>query len=310
MCDPRAVACWGQADIYVGGIEIAVPIMLYGSFVTKALRDAGCVDFSLPCRALLAHDMVLKDGKKMSKSLGNAVDPDDLITEVGADTVRFFILSLAPPLKKIDWSDERLRGCHKFLRRVWNLGLRHAAQHRRRTGSDPPQPTEAERTLMRRTHDTIRAVTMDLDRLRPNTCLTALIKFAYALEELETTAVDGRVTLGERPVFHAAIRTLLQLLAPFTPHLCAELWERIGMAPSLSEVSWPSYDPALPYSVRRSLAVKVDGELVARLEIAAGVSADEALSMAYEHAAVKERLGHGRASRAVYVKDQMINLVT
>ena len=124
--------------------------MLYGSFIAKALRDAGQIDFALPCRQLLAHDMVLKDGKKMSKSLGNTIDPEELIEQVGADSVRLLILSLAPPLKKIEWSDSRLRGCHKFLTRVWNLGIRQT--------SCAPDPTAAarqddrERSLVRHTH--------------------------------------------------------------------------------------------------------------------------------------------------------------
>jgi leucyl-tRNA synthetase len=315
LCDPAALGRWGAADLYVGGIEIAIPIMLYGSFITKALRDAGCCDFSLPCRALLAHDMVLKDGKKMSKSLGNTVDPEALIEQVGADTVRFFILSLAPPLKKIEWSDERLFGCHKFLTRVWNLGIR-LARYSGLAARPAPQgvserccPTDAEQELRRQMHEAIQAVTIDMERLQPNTCLTVLIKFLYSLEELETEPCrDG--LLVERPVFREAFRTLLTLLAPFTPHLCEELWERLGLAPALSRVPWPRCDPGAISRARKRIAIKVNAKTVAQLEVAADATEDEVLALAYGHQAVRACLGERRASREIYIKDRLVNLVS
>jgi leucyl-tRNA synthetase len=304
LCDPAAAARWGPADLYIGGIEIAVPIMLYGSFVTKALRDAGLVDFSLPCRAVLAHEMVLKDGRKMSKSLGNTVDPTTLIEEVGADAVRFVILSLAPPLKKIEWSEERLQGCHRFLRRVWALGLRQAAVAR-----DVGPPTDTEAALVRQMHETIRAVTLDLERLQPNTCLTALIKFLYALEEVEAQPCGDGVMAG-RPAFREAFRTLLVLLAPFTPHLCEELWERLGLKPGLARASWPPYDSALASGPTKQIAVKVNDRTVARLDVAADATKADILALAYEHEAVQACLGAARAAREIYVENRMLSLVT
>ncbi len=298
LCDRAAAARWGPADLYIGGIEIAVPIMLYGSFVTKALRDAGLVDFALPCRAVLAHEMVLKDGRKMSKSLGNTVDPTALIEQVGADAVRFVVLSLAPPLKKIEWSEERLQGCHRFLRRVWALGLRQATE-----AASNGAATAAEADLGRQMHETVRAVTADLERLQPNTCLTALIKFLYALEEKE------RVMAG-RPAFREAFRTLLVLLAPFTPHLCEELWERLGLAPRLSHVPWPRHDPAVASRPTKRIAVKVNDRTVARLDIAADATKADVLALAYAHEDVRACLGAARAAREIYVEDRMLSLVT
>jgi leucyl-tRNA synthetase len=305
LCDPVAAARWGPADLYIGGIEIAVPIMLYGSFVTKALRDAGLVDFSLPSRAVLAHEMVLKDGRKMSKSLGNTVDPMTLIDRVGADAVRFVILSLAPPLKKIAWSDERLQGCHKFLTRVWALGLRQTALPS--PSNDPP--SEAEDALVRQTHEAIRAVTLDLERLQPNTCLTALIKFLYALEECEARPCAGGV-MASRPAFREAFRTLLVLLAPFTPHLCEELWERLGLTPGLSRVRWPRYDPAVASGPTKQITVKVNDRTVARLDVAAAATKADVLALAYGHEAVQACLRAARPAREIYIEDRMLNLVT
>ena len=200
LCDPAAVARWGPADLYVGGIEISVPIMLYGSFIAKGLRDAGHLAFSLPCRQLLAHEMVLKDGKKMSKSLGNTVEPEELIEEVGADSVRLFILSLAPPLKKIEWSESRLRGCHRFLQRVWDLGIRQAARAPIPADVSKEAPSQASQRLVQTMHEVIQAVSRDMERLQPNTCITELIKFLYSLEELENEPWgDGAIARGDFP---------------------------------------------------------------------------------------------------------------
>jgi leucyl-tRNA synthetase len=309
-CDPDAVRRWAPADVYVGGIEIAVPIMLYGSFITKALRDAGLCDFSLPCRRLLAHEMVLKDGKKMSKSLGNTVDPETLVERVGADTVRFFILSLAPPLKKIEWSEARLLGCHKLLRRVWGLGLRQAARMVAPDRAATAAVGAVEEDLSRHVEETVRAVTADMERLQPNTCLTALIKLLYKLEELERQPDESGGVIAARPVFREAFRTLLVLLAPVTPHLCAELWERLGFVPDLARASWPRVDPGAGATPSRRIAIKVDAETVAQLDVAAGASRDDVLALAYAHEAVRARLGAGRARREIYVPDRMLNLVT
>ena len=308
LCDPAAAARWAPADLYIGGIEIAVPIMLYGSFVTKVLRDAGLVEFSLPCRSVLAHEMVLKDGRKMSKSLGNTVDPMTLIEQVGADAVRFVVLALAPPLKKIEWSEERLQGCHRFLSRVWALGCRQAGLPPT-LRFDEAASSDAETAVVRQMHETIRAVTVDLERLQPNTCLTALIKFLYALEELEERP-SGDGVVAERPVFRQAFRTLLVLLAPFTPHLCEELWERLGLHPSIGRASWPRWDPAALSGPTKQIAVKVNGVTVARLDVATDASRADVLALAYAHEAVQARLGAPRATREIYVENRMLSLVT
>jgi leucyl-tRNA synthetase len=299
LCDRLAARRWAPADLYVGGIEIAVPIMLYGSFVTKALRAAGVVEFARPCRALLAHELVLKDGRKMSKSAGNTVDPTALVEVAGADAVRFVVLALAPPLKKIEWSEERLAGAHRLLGRIWALGLRLAA---RTPAADGP-PADGEERLRRRTHETIHVVTTDLERLQPNTCLTALTKLAYALEAAEPT-------VGDRAVFRDAVRTLLVLLAPFTPHLAAELWDRLGAAPALLDVPWPTADPHLLGAATREVTVKVDARTVTRLTIDEKATKEDVLALAYGHAAVRACLGARRARREIYVEERMLNLVT
>jgi leucyl-tRNA synthetase len=307
LCDPAAAARWGPADLYVGGIEIAVPIMLYGSFVTKALRDAGLVEFSLPCRSVLAHEMVLKNGRKMSKSLGNTVDPATLIEQAGADAVRFVMLSLAPPLKRIEWSEERLQGCHRFLTRVWALGLRQA-ELPSLPQPDAPPGSEDERAVVQQMHEAIRSVTVDLERLQPNTCLTTLIKFLYALEEVESRSC-GDGTLAERPAFREAFRTLLVLLAPFTPHLCEELWERLGATPGLSRVAWPRHDPAVTSGSTKRITVKVNDRTVVRLDVAADATRADVLALAYAHQAVQACLGAERAEREIYVEDRILSLV-
>jgi leucyl-tRNA synthetase len=263
LCDPEALARWGQADLYVGGIEICVPIMLYGSFVAKGLRDAGHIDFSVPCGRLLAHDMVLSGGRKMSKSLGNTVDPEELVDEVGADSVRLLILSLAPPLKKIEWSDSRLRGCHRFLRRLWNLVARQAG--RASCGGDSAARSPTETALAREVNEAVRLVSEEMEQLQPNTCIMTLIKLLYRLEQLENRPDGDGVVLAERPVYREALRDLLLLLSPFAPHICEELAERLGHTQPLSRARWPVYDDALSAVATEQITVKVNAKPVARL---------------------------------------------
>ncbi len=233
LCDPAAVSRWGCADLYVGGIEIAVPIALYGGFIAKALRDAGMIPFSVPFRRLLAHDMVLSRGRKMSKSLGNAVEPEGIVENVGADALRLLVLSLAPPLKKIEWSESRLEGCRRFLARVYEIGRRHAV--RAFPGAEERSEDHREARLRRRAREAAARVTRDMEKLQPNTCITELIKLLRDLEEAESTRCADGGALGEQPEFLEALRTLVVLLAPFAPHLCEEIWERIGPGTRLSE---------------------------------------------------------------------------
>ncbi|MEE8557765.1 MAG: class I tRNA ligase family protein, partial [Myxococcota bacterium] len=301
LCDPAAVARWGPADLYIGGIEIAVPIMLYGSFIAKGLRDSGHIDFPLPCRQLLAHEMVLKDGSKMSKSLQNTVDPQELIDEVGADTVRLLILSLAPPLKKIEWSESRLHGCHRFLLRVWKLGVRHAA--RARDGATGGCTLGTIESLSRHVQGAIRDVTRDLEKLQLNTCITALIKLFYHLEEVESTH-------REDPAFHDAFCTFLRLLSPFTPHLCEELWSRMAERGQLSESEWPSYDPELVARATVSIVVKINSKPVVRLDVPTDAERDEVLAIVHENQTVRDRIGQGTIDREIYVPGQIVNIVS
>lgn len=308
LSDPRAARARGPSDLYVGGIEIAVPIMLYGSFVAKALRDAGHVGFSNPCRRLLAHDMVLNEGQKMSKSLGNTVDPDELVERVGADSVRLLILSLAPPLKKIEWSDSRLRGCHKFLRRVWALGLRQAARRERIADGMPRSP--AERRVAQLANQVVGSVTRDMERLQPNTCITELIKFLYELEELENATAGGRMVLAERQVYHEAFAQLVTMLSPFAPHLCEELWERLGQPTRLSRAGWPGHDPSLAADETTWITVKVDARPLKRIEVPADASEEQVLARVQRDRDVLERIGDREITRRIYVPGQIVNIVT
>lgn len=310
LCDPEAVARWGPADLYVGGIEIAVPIMLYGSFITKALRDGGHLGFSLPCRELLAHEMVLNRGRKMSKSLGNTVDPVDLVERVGADSVRLLILSLAPPLKKIEWSESRLLGCHRILGRVWALGLRQAGRASDRRDLEASPLTDAERRLVWETHEVVRAVTQDMERLQPNTCITALIKFLYALEGHENEPCEDGGIVAERRAFSEALRTLLILLSPFAPHLCEELWERMRMPSALGASGWPRHDPESRSRGTSRIAVKVDAKRVVWLEVPVNASREEVVATARENEAVQRHLCGRTVGKAIYVPGQVLNIVT
>jgi leucyl-tRNA synthetase len=173
-----------------------------------------------------------------------------------------------------------------------------------------PAPTAAEEALVRHTHDVVRAVTFDMERLQPNTCLMSLIKFVYYLETVENRPCAGGPPVGERAAFHDALCTLLRLLAPFAPHLAEEIWERLGMPATVAESSWPRAADAPPGDAMKRIAVKVNGELVARLQIPVDAPDEQLMRMAQEHGAVQARLEGRDVSRQIYVRDQVINLVT
>ncbi|MFZ5907700.1 MAG: leucine--tRNA ligase [Nitrospirota bacterium] len=298
---------WMPVDQYIGGVEHAVLHLLYSRFFTRVIRDLGLTPISEPFRNLLTQGMVIKDGAKMSKSKGNVVDPNYLIQRYGADTSRLFSLFAAPPEKDLDWSDKGVEGAYRFLNRLWGLVLRNRSAIRAAdsgTGSIAHlRPSAA--GLYRKTHQTIRKVTMDIEReYHFNTAIAALMELVNEIMSFEHESEE------DRAVFRFAIEHVLLLLSPFSPHLAEELWEAAGNQPSIFEKSWPDWDEDAAKEERIELVVQVNGKLRSKIMIGAGIPDDEIKRLALEDPKIQEIVGARPMRKVIVVRGKLVNIVT
>jgi len=274
MLDPERANYWLPVDQYVGGIEHAILHLLYARFFHKLMRDEGLVDSDEPFTRLLCQGMVLMDGSKMSKSRGNTVDPQPLIEQYGADTVRLFMMFAAPPEQALEWSDEGVTGAHRFLRRLWRLAHDHLA-----AGTPPALAVDglddAQRKLRRKTHATIAKVSDDFGRRQTfNTAIAAIMELLNDVGRLPDR--QGQNLAVEREALSAAVR----MLAPVVPHVSHELWLALGGQEPVIDAAWPEADPAAQAEETLTLAVQVNGRVRARIEVAADADEESILALA------------------------------
>ncbi len=320
--DPEAAAYWMPVDFYSGGVEHAILHLLYSRFFTRVLRDVGLVAFDEPFKRLLTQGMVLKNGAVMSKSKGNVVDPDDMIGKYGADTLRLYMMFVAPPEKEVEWSDSGLDGSFRFLVRVWRL-VDHWAETIGGEGLPAcgPDCTDAERALRRKTHDTIRRVTSDIeDRMHLNTAVSSLMELVNELYTFSQGTAHGAPTREDpRPgrversqtiaVLREAIDALVIMVSPFAPHTAEELWHMLGNPEGLTKTSWPSFDADLAKAEEVVVPVQVNGKVRARLTVPAGLS-DEALqAAALADPAVKAHADGRTIRKVVVAKGPLVSVV-
>ncbi|MCO6452075.1 MAG: leucine--tRNA ligase [Caldilineales bacterium] len=289
---------WMPVDQYTGGIEHATMHLLYVRFFTKAMRDAGLVDFDEPMLRLFNQGMILgEDGLKMSKSKGNVANPDDYVGKYGADTVRAFLMFIGPWDQGGPWNPRGIEGVHRFLQRVWALVV------------DEPDSTDDVPTakqiadLRRATHQTIFKVTEDYENFKFNTMIAALMGFSNTLIEAKKTAVYGTEAWDE------AISALLQMMAPAMPHISEELWARSGGRYSVHTQSWPVGDPELAKEDVVEIAIQINGKVRDRIEIAADAdkATIEAAAMANDR--VQKWLDGQTVRKVIVVPGRMVNIV-
>jgi leucyl-tRNA synthetase len=296
--NPEAVRRWLPVDLYVGGAEHAVMHLLYARFWTKVLADAGLIDFREPFPRLASQGIVhAKDGKRMSKSRGNVVTPDEVVERHGADILRIFLLFMAPFDHNVNWDEEGIAGSERFLERVWRLCQEMPTSE----GTEGQAPGEEAR-LRRVTHKTIRRVSEDMEAFKFNTAVAAMMEWVNTLTE----HLDEH---GPTPAFRQAIDALIRLLAPFAPHIAEELWARNGGGFSVHGQPWPVYDPALAVDEMVTLIIQVNGKVRDRITVPAGLSPEEARHLALASARVQTILA-GRAPRQVMaVPGRLVNVV-
>ncbi len=296
--DPRTVGQWNPVDQYTGGVEHAVMHLLYARFFVKALRDLEMLDFDEPFVRLFNQGTIVFQHRKMSKSRGNVVAPDEYVERMGADAVRCYLMFLGPWEQGGEWSDSGINGVARWLNRVWELARRNPG----RLGA--PVSEEAARDLTRLIHQTVRKVTEDVERFKFNTALASLMEFTNGLSRVWERGDVGR------ELWEQAIERLLVLMAPMAPHMSEELWERTGRRFSVHSRSWPEWDAGLAADAVITLVVQVDGRLRDRIEVPASITDDLARETALRSRNVQRHVEGREVARVVYVPGKLVNVVT
>jgi leucyl-tRNA synthetase len=287
--DPKIIDYWNPLDFYVGG-DHAVAHLLYVRFWTKFFADQGLVNFREPVKKLLYNGYVnAPDGKKMSKSRGNVIDPLEIIDNgYGADTLRVYEMFMGPYDQDVAWDVSSVGGVYRFLTRVWNLGQDYLTR-----GADPESNPE----LLQIQHKTIKKVTEDLHRAGFNTAVAALMEYLNAL-----TKAPDRVTREN-------IETLLKLLAPFAPHLSAELFEQLGNKTLIDAAGWPEWEEKYLVSDTMVIAIQVNGRLRGEITVATDAPQAEIEEQALKQDNVAKFIDNQKPARVIYVPGKIVNVV-
>jgi leucyl-tRNA synthetase len=299
---------WLPVDLYIGGIEHAVLHLLYSRFFTKVTRDLGLVDsVNEPFKKLVTQGMVTKDGAKMSKSLGNTVDPTDMMAEYGADATRLFILFAAPVDKDLDWNDKGLAGCSKFLDRVYRITCKYAEDVKDCAEPDWGSLQSKDKELARKLHLTIKAVGDDIKSI--TSLNTAIPRIMELVNELYHAAWDKKKCQISNELMGATLRSLSRLLSPFAPHLAEDLWEKLEGEGLVCQSRWPDYDPKLITEDTFTLIIQVNGKKRGQLEIAASVSEEDARKAAEADENIVRHLEGKTIRKVIYVPGKLISFV-
>lgn len=302
MLDERA-NYWTPVDQYVGGVEHAILHLLYARFYHKLMRDEGLVNSSEPFTRLLTQGMVLKDGTKMSKSKGNTVDPQDLIEQYGADTIRLFMMFAAPPEQSFEWSDSGVEGAHRFLRKLWKLAYR--CQQSGPIKVDTENLNTVQKNLRRKTHETIRKVTDDYgNRIVFNTAIAACMELSNEIGKM----IESEVT-QDKAVVREAVETLVLLLAPVVPHMSHALWQEMGHSDGIIDAPWPEADEAAMQRSEMTIAVQVNGKLRATLELPTDMAEDDIKQHAMSEENVMRFTGEKTVRKVIFVPGKLVNIV-
>ena len=295
--DAAIAAKWFPIDQYIGGVEHAILHLIYSRFWTKMMRDIGLLNNDEPVANLFTQGMVLKDGSKMSKSVGNIVDPDEMVARFGADTCRMYILFAAPPEKDLDWNDSSVEGLNRFLARVFRYVTRNAD----RMGTSG-EGSLADKKALRKLHQTIQKITEDFkDRWHFNTCIAALMELVNELYALETELTASAL--------NQILPNLILLLGPFAPYTTQELWEEIGGEGAVFRQNWPAFNPNLAVEDEIEIPVQVNGKLRARLLVAVGTSEAEIEKLALADPKIQPFTAGKTIAKVIVAGGKLVSIV-
>ena len=307
--DGKTAQYWFPIDQYIGGVEHAILHLIYSRFWTKFMRDLGMITNDEPADRLFTQGMVIKDGAKMSKSLGNVVSPDEMVARYGADAARLYSLFAAPPDRDLDWQDSGIEGIQRFLGRVYRFVVRN------RTSSGTPQVERFEatslqpaaRAIQRKLHQTIKRVSDDFQgRWHFNTCISAIMELVNVLYGAEDAIAKNEVPAS----FLADVqRNLVLLLAPFAPYLAHELWEMLGEKGNLLKAPWPKYDAALAKEEEIEIPVQINGRLRSRVVVSADATEETVVERALSDEKVQAAIAGKQIVKKIYVPGKLLNMV-
>ena len=304
---------WMPIDQYVGGIEHAILHLLYSRFFNLVLNDLGLTQAPEPFAHLLAQGMVIKDGAKMSKSKGNVVDPDEIISAYGADTARLFILFAAPPVKDLEWSDQGVEGCSRFLKRVWRIFGEFAEEIKTVTlpGESFTTPVPEIKALRRMTHITIRRVTDDIaTRMQFNTAISAIMELVNHLFSFkEWWGNKNNQDETSRMAVWEALETLVLTLSPFAPHIAEELGSLMGLSKTLDQTAWPQYIESLTQTDEILIVLQVNGKVRQKISVESGISDDDLKTRSLEDLKIKEWTQGKEVKKVIVIPKKLVNIV-
>ncbi len=285
--DKEKVEEWMPVDLYVGGAEHAVLHLMYARFFTKALADMGYLNFREPFTKLRNQGMILaEDGRKMSKSLGNVINPDEVVAEYGADTFRMYEMFMGPLEDTKPWNTNSIAGVRRFLDRVWKLQEKINNQ----------LTTNDKQELNRLLHQTIKKVTEDIEEMKFNTAISQMMILVNNLEK-------------NKEISQAVFEKFLILLSPFAPHIAEEIWQRLGHKKSILFAKWPEYDKNLIRADEIELVVQVNGKVRDKIKVAADISEQAAKQKALESDKVQKWLAGKEPKKVIYVKGKLVSVV-
>lgn len=313
-CDPHndkmpfskdKVDYWMNVDQYIGGVEHAILHLLYARFFTKVLYDLGYVSCEEPFENLLTQGMVLKDGSKMSKSVGNVVSPDEIVAKYGADTARLFILFAAPPERDLDWNDTAVEGAYKFLNRVWR-----AVDELKPFMSDEKVVTASlnaeEKKLRFAVNASIKKVTEDFERFSFNTAISSIMEMVNELYRYKDATAPESYS---KPLIGEALRSLIVLLSPIVPHITQEMWESIGNDTALFDTPWPSFDESALVVSEVEIVVQINGKIRDKMTVSADLGREQMEEIAKTSDKVKALIGDKQIVKVIAVPKKLINIV-
>ena len=304
LVEKQAAEAWLPVDQYIGGVEHAILHLLYSRFFTKMLRDLGYIKVSEPFTNLLTQGMVLKDGFKMSKSKGNVVDPNELINQYGADTVRLFSLFAAPPERDLDWNPQGVEGSSRFLAKVFRLISLNKACFEGEGTVSAETLDDVSRQLYRKTHQTIRRVTESIEsNFHFNTAI------AGVMELVNTIGAAEEAKQFDQAVLREALEIVMHLLFPMTPHFCEELWEETGHGHYLASVPWPHYNAEAAKEEELIIVVQVNGKLRTKLQVAAGIENKTLEELALADEKIAPFLKGAKPKKIIVVPNKLVNIV-
>jgi leucyl-tRNA synthetase len=271
--------------------------LIYSRFWYKVIRDLGLAKYNEPFINLLTQGMVTLDGSAMSKSKGNIVSPDEIVVKYGADTARLFVLFAAPPQKQLDWSDDGIEGSWRFINRIWRLF--DIVNSKSEMSASEKDKTDILRTM----HQTIKKVTSDIEKeFQFNTAISSIMELVNALYSYKYHSNDGGTSLK-------VYKSVILLMTPFTPHLCEEIWEKLGNKECISSYKWPNYDEKALKLSSIEIPVQINGKVKGKIIIPADSSDEFARETAESDEKISSQLKNKQIIKFIHVKNKIVTFV-